>query len=178
MYFNKFPKLLYDMKNDGEKKIIPDIFRRVKVRSKIKDNIALFDRYDVDEGDTPETVSYKLYGSTKYFYIVCLMNDVVNRFFDWPLDEFSFQKFVQDKYTNPGAIHHYEITQRSGEQTGDGPADSTHKIECNANEPGAEAVSNIEYERRLQDKKRQIKVLSPTYLSLFEEELNNLLKRN
>ena len=69
MYFNKFPKLLYDMKNDGEKKIIPDIFRRVKVRSKIKDNIALFDRYDVDEGDTPETVSYKLYGSTKYFYL-------------------------------------------------------------------------------------------------------------
>tara|TARA_Y100000004_G_scaffold54594_1_gene60847 strand:- start:1899 stop:2399 length:501 start_codon:yes stop_codon:yes gene_type:complete len=166
------------MKNDGEKKIIPDIFRRVKVRSKIKDNIALFDRYDVDEGDTPETVSYKLYGSTKYFYIVCLMNDVVNRFFDWPLDEFSFQKFVEDKYTNPGGIHHYEITQRSGEQTGDGPADYSHKIECNANEPGAEAVSNIEYERRLQDKKRQIKVLSPTYLSLFEEELNNLLKRN
>ena len=166
------------MKNDGQKKIIPDIFRRVKVRSKIKDNIALFDRYDVDEGDTPETVSYKLYGSTKYFYIVCLMNDVVNRFFDWPLDEFSFQKFVQDKYTNPGAIHHYEITQRSGEQTGDGPADYTHKIECNANEPGAESVSNIEYERRLQDKKRQIKVLSPAYLSLFEEEINNLLKRN
>ena len=178
MYFNKFPKLLYDMKNDSQKKIIPDIFRRVKVRSKIKDNIALFDRYDVDEGDTPETVSYKLYGSTKYFYIVCLMNDVVNRFFDWPLDEFSFQKFVQDKYTNPGAIHHYEITQRSGEQTGDGPADYTHKIECNANEPGAESVSNIEYERRLQDKKRQIKVLSPAYLSLFEEEINNLLKRN
>ena len=100
MYFNKFPKLLYDMKNNGEKKIIPDIFRRVKVRSKIKDNIALFDRYDVDEGDTPETVSYKLYGSTKYFYIVCLMNDVVNRFFDWPLDEFTFQKFVEDKYTS------------------------------------------------------------------------------
>ena len=46
------------------------------------------------------------------------MNDVVNRFFDWALDEFSFQKFVEDKYTNHER-YHYEITQ-SGEQTGDG----------------------------------------------------------
>ena len=177
MYFNKFPKLLYDMKNDGEKKIIPDIFRRVKVRSKIKDNIALFDRYDVDEGDTPETVSYKLYGSTKYFYIVCLMNDVVNRFFDWPLDEFSFQKFVEDKYTNPGAIHHYEITQRSGEQTGDGPADYSHKLEVNSDYPGAQSVSNREYENRLQDQKRQINILLPKYLATFEQEFRRLIRK-
>ena len=178
MYFEKFPKILYDIKSDGNQKLVPDIFRRIKVRNKIKDNIALFDSYDVDEGDTPETVSYKLYGSTKYFYVICLMNNVVNRYYDWPLDEFNFQEFVASKYTNPEGIHHYEITQRSGDKKGEGPADYSHKIECNSTESGAESVSNVEYERRLQDKKRQIKVLSPSYLPIFEEEFDNLVKRN
>jgi hypothetical protein len=107
----------------------------------------------VGEGESPETVAFKMYGDTNYFWVVCLMNNIVNRFYDWPLDEYVFQQYVADKYSNPEGIHHYEITQSSGKQTGDGPSDYTHKVECNATEPGAESVSNIEYERRLQDEK-------------------------
>jgi hypothetical protein len=177
MYFSKFPKLLYDIKNDGNYKLVPDIFRRIKVRSKIKDNISLYDKYDVAEGETPETVAFKVYGDTNYFWVVCLMNNIVNRYYDWPLDEYVFQEYVKDKYTQPDAVHHYEITQSSGRQTGDGPADYSHKVECNETDAGAEAVTNIQYERRIQDKKRQIHVLAPTYLSVFEDEFNNLVVR-
>jgi len=177
MYFNKFPKLLYDIKNDGNYNLVPDIFRRIKVRSKIKDNISLYDKYDVGEGESPETVAFKIYGDTNYFWVVCLMNNIVNRFYDWPLDEYVFQQYVKDKYDNAEAVHHYEITQSSGKQTGDGPADYSHKIECNSTEPGAESVSNIEYERRLQDQKRQIHILSPSYLKVFENEFNKLVVR-
>ena len=63
--------------------------------------MALYDSFDVPEGDSPETVAYKVYGSTEYFWIVCLLNNVVNRFYDWPLDEYNFQQFVKDKYDNP-----------------------------------------------------------------------------
>ena len=156
---------------------MPDIFRRIKVRSKIKDNISLYDKYDVGEGESPETVAFKIYGDTNYFWVVCLMNNIVNRFYDWPLDEYVFQQYVKDKYDNAEAVHHYEITQLSGKQTGEGPADYSHKIECNSTEPGAESVSNIEYERRLQDQKRQIHILSPSYLKVFENEFNKLVVR-
>ena len=177
MYFSKFPKLLYDIKNDGNYNLVTDIFRRIKVRSKIKDNISLYDKYDVGEGESPETVAFKIYGDTNYFWVVCLMNNIVNRFYDWPLDEYVFQQYVKDKYDNAESVHHYEITQSSGKQTGDGPADYSHKIECNSTEPGAESVSNIEYERRLQDQKRQIHILSPSYLKVFENEFNKLVVR-
>ena len=177
MYFSKFPKLLYDLNNDGNYKLVPDIFRRIKVRSKIKDNISLYDKYDVAEGETPETVAFKVYGDTNYFWVVCLMNNIVNRYYDWPLDEHVFQEYVKDKYTQPDAVHHYEITQSSGRQTGDGPADYSHKVECNETDAGAEAVTNIQYERRIQDKKRQIHILAPTYLNVFEDEFNNLVVR-
>ncbi len=177
MYFNKFPKLLYDIKNDGNYNLVPDIFRRIKVRNKIKDNISLLDKYDVGEGESPETVAFKVYGDTDYFWIVCLMNNIVNRFYDWPLDEYVFQQYVKDKYDNPAGIHHYEKTQSSGPQSGDGPGDYSHKIECNSTELGAVSVSNIQYERRLQDKKRQINILAPGFLKVFEQEFNNLVVR-
>ena len=177
MYFSKFPKILYDIKQDGTSKVVTDIFRRIKVRDKIKDNISLLDKYDVGEGETPETVAFKVYGDTNYFWIICLMNNVVNRFYDWPLDEFVFQQYVADKYSNPDGIHHYEITQSSGKQTGEGPADYSHKLEVNSDTVGAESVSNIEYERRLQDQKRQIKILPKSYISVFENEFDNLIRR-
>ena len=177
MYFSKFPKLLYDIKNDGNYKLVPDIFRRIKVRSKIKDNISLLDKYDVGEGESPETVAFKVYGDTDYFWVVCLMNNIVNRFYDWPLDEYVFQQYVADKYSNPDGIHHYEITQSSGKQAGDGPSDYTHKLEVNSDTAGAQSVSNIEYERRLQDEKRQIRILLPQYLPAFEDEFLKLIRR-
>jgi hypothetical protein len=175
-YFNEFPVINYNLSGvNGNTKEITDIWRRVKVRSKIANNVALFDKFDVPEGDSPETVAYKVYGDAEYFWVVTLMNNIVNRYYDWPLDEYNFQQYVEDKYANPDAVHHYEITQSSGKQTGDGPADYTHKVECNATEPGAESVSNIEYERRLQDKKRQIKLLQPNYLNNFIDEFRRLI---
>ena len=176
-YFNEFPTTTYNLTGvNGDTKTITDIWRRVKVRSKIANNMALYDSFDVPEGDSPETVAYKVYGSTDYFWVVCLLNNVVNRFYDWPLDEYNFQQFVADKYENPNAAHHYEKTQSSGKQSGSGPSDYSHKIEVNSTEAGAEAVSNIEYERREQDKKRQIKLLSPSYLNDFVDEFRNLIR--
>ena len=176
-YFTKFPKLLYDLQNNSEFKLVPDIFRRIKVRNKIKDNISLLDKYDVSEGETPETVAFKIYGDTNYFWVVCLMNNIVNRYYDWPLNEYAFQRYVADKYSNPDGVHHYEKTQSSGKQTGDGPADYSYLIECNETDTGAQSVSNIEYERRLQDQKRQIQILAPGFLSAFEEEFDKLVRR-
>ena len=170
-YFNQFPVIDYNLTGvNSNTKQITDIWRRVKVRSKIVNNVSLFDKFDVPPGDSPETIAYKVYGDAEYFWIVCLMNNVVNRYYDWPLDEYNFQQYVKDKYDNPAGIHHYEKTQSSGKQKGQGPSDYSHKIEVNADTAGAQSVSNIEYESRLQDEKRQIKLLQPNYLNNFIDE--------
>ena len=177
-FFPSFPKINYNLSGEnGNTKVVTDIFRRVKIRSKIAKNVTLFDKYDVQEGEKPEDVAYKVYGEADYFWVVTLVNNVVNRYYDWPLDEYVFQQYVKDKYDNADGIHHYEITQSSGRQTGNGPADYSQLIECNSTEPGAVSVSNIEHERRLQDKKRQIDILSPNYLPVFESEFRKLIRR-
>ena len=175
-YFNEFPRIQYNLSgNNGTTVDVTDIFRRVKARSKIQDNVTLFDKYDVIEGEKPEDVAYKAYGDADYFWVVTLVNNIINRYYDWPLDEYNFQQYVADKYANPDAIHHYEITQSSGRQSGDGPADYSHKLEVNSDEPGAQSVSNIEYERRIQDQKRNIKLLQPQFLGLFLQEFERLM---
>ena len=177
-YFDQFPIIDYNLSGvNGNTTEVTDIFRRVKARNKIADNVTLFDNYDVAEGEKPEDVAYKVYGESDYFWVVTLVNNIVNRYYDWPLDQFSFQQYIKDKYSNPDGIHHYEVTQSRGKQSGEGPADYTHKIEVNSDYPGAQSVSNRQYEDRIQDKKRQIRVLSPQYLNAFEEEFTNLIRR-
>tara|TARA_A100001015_G_scaffold105834_1_gene117514 strand:+ start:958 stop:1500 length:543 start_codon:yes stop_codon:yes gene_type:complete len=177
-YFQQFPTIQYNISGiNGDTKTVTDIWRRVKIRSKIANNVAAFDKYDVQEGEKPEDIAYKLYGDADYFWVITLTNNIVNRYYDWPLDEFVFQQYVADKYSNPDGIHHYERTQESGPQSGEGPADYSYLLECNSTDAGAQSVSNIEYERRLQDQKRQIRILSKQYLNAFEDEFVKLVRR-
>ena len=177
MYFNKFPKGNYDLKGDGKFKLVTDIMRRVKVRSKIVDEASLYDKYDVPNGEKPEDTAFKHFGDAELHWVILLTNNITDRYYDWPLSFQDFETFVRDKYANPDGIHHYEKTQSSGKQSGNGPADYSYLIECNETDVGAQSVSNIEYERRLQDQKRQIKVLAPGFVSVFEEEFDNLVRR-
>jgi hypothetical protein len=175
-YFETFPNRLYDIKGDGNQTLVTDIFRRMKVRDGVKDNMALMSTYDVMNGDTPEIISYKHFGTTDYFWVICLMNDITDRFYDWPLSDSAFEEYVKQKYAEPGGIHHYEKSQSSGKTTSNGPGDTNYLLEVNSDDVDAQSVSNYEYEQRLEDEKRQIQVLSPAYLSIFEDEMKKLLR--
>jgi hypothetical protein len=105
------------------------------------------------------------------------MNDITDRYYDWPLSLSAFEEYVKDKYANPQGIHHYEKTQSSGATSGNGPADYDHMIEVNSDDADGQSVSNYEYEQRLQDKKRQIKLLDRAYLNVFVEEFERLVQR-
>lgn len=174
MYFSFFPQGAYDIKGDGNETLVTDLMVRVKIRSKIMDEASLYDLYDVPEGDTPEMTALKHFGSTHYHWIILLTNNITDRYYGWPLTTFEFENYMNEKYTNPDGVHHYEITQKSGAQTSNGPSDYSHKIIVNITEPNAVAITNREYEQRIQDQKRQIKLLDAVYLPLFIEEFENL----
>jgi len=69
------------------------------------------------------------------------------------------------------------VTTSSGKTTASGPDDYSYLIEVNSDATGAQSVSNREFEQRLQDKKRKIKLLNESYLSSFIEEFNNLVRK-
>ena len=178
-YFDKFPLLVYDAKGQDNYKLVTDILRRVKIRTAIKDGAVLFDKYDVKNGENPEDVAFKWFGSADLHWVILLTNDITDRYYDWPLNQVQFDEFLTDKYGagNEDGIHHYEITKSSGNTSSAGPADYSHKVEVNSDEDDASSVSNREYEERLQDKKRQIKLLNKSFLPEFIEEFDILIRQ-
>jgi len=149
---------------------------RVKVRAKIIDEASLYDKYDVPSGERPEDTAFKHFGSAQYHWIILMTNNITDAFYEWPMSEQTFETFLVDKYTNPDAIHHYEVTQSSGKTKENGPEDYSYLIEVNSDATGAQSVSNREYEQRLQDSRRQIQLLNPSYLNTFLEEFNELVR--
>jgi len=176
MYFRKFEKGFYDIKGNGNQKLVTDLMTRVKVREKIVNEASLYDKYEVPSGERPEDTAFKHFGSSQYHWVVLLTNNITDAYYDWPMSDQTFETFIRDKYSNPDGIHHYEVTTSSGKTTGDGPDDYSHKIEVNSDASGAQSVSNREYEQRLQDKKRSIKLLNEAYLNSFVEEFNRLIR--
>ena len=168
-YFTYFPQMYYDAVQDGTTSpvLVTNILRRVKVKDSIKNDVALFDKYRVKAGESPEMVSTRFYGTVDYYWVVLLMNDIKDRFYEWPLSEQDFESFVKEKYAVPGATRHFEISQSSGKTSS---IDYSHLVEVNSTTPGATAVSFYEYERRKQDNMSLIKILRPDFVSAFVEE--------
>ena len=178
MYFSKFPLIPYQISTQDSLKLVPDILRRVKIRESLRSGSTLFDRYDVKENENPEDVAFKYYGDAKLHWVILMTNDVSDRYYEWPMTQAQFAEFLTDKYGagNEDGVHHYEITQRSGPTTSQAPDDYSHKVEVNSDEDGAETITNRQYEERLQDKYKQIKLLDSKYLGQFIQEFNRLIR--
>ena len=173
MYFNNFPTIPYDSKGTGEFKDVKNLLRRVGIRAKVKSNTMLYDTYDVKNGETPESIAFKLYDDAELHWVIMLINDITDRFHDWPLTEAQFLQFINDKYDNVNAVHHYEISQQSG--------DTKKKINIgtdNTDYPAATAITNYEHEQEVQDNKRKIRLLDPSYIGQFVEEYKSLIKES
>ena len=174
-YFSKFPLMSYDIKGNKVRKLLPDILRRVKLRASIKSGGMLFDRYDVKEGEKPEDVAFKWFGDPELHWVILMTNNVTDRYYDWPMNQTQFAEYLNDKYSNPDAIHHYEVTKDSGRTTGQGPSDYSHLVEVNSDTDNAVSVSFREYEEREQDKKRQIQLLDKSLVGDFIAEFDRLI---
>ena len=170
MYFSYFPLILYDSVGNSEDKVVTNLLKRVGLRAKVKTNTAFFDTYDVKEGDTPENIADKLYDDPELHWVVLLVNNITDRYHQWPMTTPQWYSFINDKYSNVDAVHHYEISQTSG--------DTTTKIDVgtvNTDYPSATAITNFEYEESVQDEIRQIRLLNPTYVGAFVSEFQSLI---
>ena len=175
MYFDSFPVIFYDSTGNLIFKDVTNLLRRVKIRAKVRTNTLLYDTYDVKEGETPEMIAHKLYGDSQLHWIILLVNEVTDRYHQWPMTTPQFLDFINDKYDNPDGIHHYETTQTSG--------DTKVKIEV-FNEVDEDAytgltpITNREYEENEQDKRRKIKLLDPSYVNEFVSEFKLLMEES
>ena len=161
-YFEDFPTISYDATGDKNFKNIRDITTRIKFKDAIQKNTALFAKYDVKDGETPEEIAFREYGDPNLHWIVLLFNDILDPRYDWPLSQRDLNKFVKDKYANPDGEHHREIAQSSGL--------TSVMIRVEADTMGATAITNFEFEENVNAKKAQIRLLKQDFVSQIIKE--------
>lgn len=111
-YFNFFPKTLYSLSNKPTSAdSVTNIIARFGFESTLKENSNIFYPYDIQDGDTPETIANKYYGSPERHWVVLLFNDIIDPQYDWPLDQRTIIKYINDKYTANGSAN---VTSQTG----------------------------------------------------------------
>ena len=170
-FFKGFPYVDYDILGNGEQNKIKNFLRRFDFREKVRKYGSIYTKWVVRDEDTPQIIAHKLYGSTHYYWIVLMINKMLDPTFDFPMTTYELNEYVDAKYgvENRRALHHYE--SRDTGAVGDLPdgiwVDDTY--------PARIEVDNFEYELAENDKKRHILLLKPEYLEQVLDELKNIL---
>ena len=164
-----FPNISYDAKGNGRETIHKDIFRRIKIKT--KNQLMDFDFYDVQNGEAPEIIAHKYYGDPELHWTILVANDIVDYYHDWPMSQQTFEQYVKERYGNPDAVHHYEVTQTSGDTT------EVINVGMNTTDYGsALPISNYQYEMSLQEQKSQIRLIKPQFIEDFVKEFETKIK--
>lgn len=158
MYFENLPTTFYTLDDLETVQVVRNIFLRGTFNDEIKNNLSVFDEYDIKDGETPEILANKVYGNSLYHWVILHMNDIIDPRFDWPLTTNNLVNYCEGKYTNIYATHHYE----------DGNGNWV-----NADAPSATSISNFMYEDQNNEAKRRIKLLKPQYLEAVVKEFTN-----
>lgn len=157
MTFKNFPYIAYRLP-DGDIKVLKDIMVRVYYKSGFDNEKSIYNFYDIGDGERPEDVSFKVYGSQEYHWVILLFNEILDPYNDWYMSQSDLLKYTKGKYQNINEIKHY--------------VDSDGYINY---EGLGNPITNYDYEISINDDRRQIKILSGEYLKVFVDEYNNTL---
>ena len=204
-YFRQIPNLEYVSRlpnaKIGDYLQVKNLFKKGKIREDIFQNLAFFEKYEINGNDRPDNVAFKVYGDSTLDWLVLLCNNIINIQSEWPLrqnafDEYLFNKYMgQDDYSEEdvynsvyNGIHHYETTEvknsqgativPAGLQVSDGYSTSYYDYFIDSQvDTGniAVPITNYEYEERLNNNKRNIYLLKSAYLNVIFDDMNNIM---
>jgi len=100
-YFNFFPKTSYYKSKDSTSlDIVTNITSRFNFDDRLKQNASTYYKYKIKDGDTPEILASKIYGSPEKHWIILAMNNIVDPLYEWPLGQRTIGKFIEAKYSS------------------------------------------------------------------------------
>ena len=195
-YFNLVPDFEYVSRLPDAKIsdyiTVKNLFKRVFLREDIYQNLTFFSKYSIKGEDRPDNVAYKLYDDSELDWIILMANNIINITNEWPLGQADFNRYLLEKYDDDydkiyNGIHHYEtievkdsndivIVPKGLEVSEDfsttyydyfiGGLTTANNI--------TRPITNFQYEENLENKKREIFILKPEYISVVLDDIEDL----
>jgi len=112
-YFRKFPLISYN----GIPSV--DILTRVDFQSTVRKYFDAFFQYTMQDGEKIEDISFNMYGDVDLDWLLLHANDIIDPYYDVPLDNQTFDSNIRKKYgsieTALRSVYAYRNNWRSDE---------------------------------------------------------------
>ena len=170
---------------------VKNLFKRGKLEEDIFPNLSFFTKYQIEGDDRPDNVAYKVYNDPSVDWVVLLSNNYTNIQSEWPLLQNDFDRYLLDKYgtyEKLNAAHHYETTEiKNVDGATITPAGLTVASDYSVTyydpakgqevekENTAVEITNLEYEEKIEDAKRNIYLLKPMYLNVIKDDMRDIM---
>tara|TARA_B100000683_G_scaffold208009_1_gene202048 strand:+ start:1101 stop:1751 length:651 start_codon:yes stop_codon:yes gene_type:complete len=187
-YFRELPNFEYqspfaNSTGASDFVVAKNVFRRMKLRDDLKNVFTLFNKYNIDEGERPDTVAEKEYGKSDLDWVVLLSAGIINVRNEWPLSSRDLYNYVVEKYglAEKDFVHHYETKEIRDSQNRliipeGNRVDANFDITFFDNgtivtKSEITGITNYEFEMRENIKKSTINILRRSYLQQFLRDM-------
>lgn len=110
-YFENTKYVPYKFGTSDEFTLHQNLTAYVDLIDQVRNNNSFYTKQTILDGDRPDNLSYKLYGSTKYYWTFYLMNDAI-RERGWPLTDQEVLALVQSERNNTTLISMDDLTNK------------------------------------------------------------------
>ena len=188
-YFQELPNISYPSLLSANNKvedriIVKNLFKRSKLRTDVDQSITAFNYYTIKEGMRPDMIAQELYGDPELDWVVLTSNNITNIRDQWPLNHNDLHEYMLEKYGSEANIAKVEIYEtreildefnrvimpaglRVDKEFSFEYLNFSKQVVKVLSSEVVAGISNYEYEVRLNDEKRRIKVLKPEYVDGF-----------
>lgn len=197
-YFTNFSLISYPNFLDNSSEIIlKDITSRVVRKISVLDDASLFYKYTIREGDSLESICENTYGNPNLSWVIMLINNRFDRFYDFPLTETQLAEYLKEKYgsisfVNNTFIKFIRIVEEDSRIVPSEDSDRFIEVESSFTVRGIDytwdtypvfsngvlmkkELSLYEIEVINNEAKRDILLISRSYIDSFVTEFNRLI---
>lgn len=188
-YFRELPDLEYqsflkDSHSSQNYLRVKNLFRRCKLREDLENIFTYFYKYEIEEGQRPDTIANEVYGSSDLDWVVLISAGIINLKDQWPLSNNELYQYADNLYgTKLNEVRFYETIEIKDSKGRlilpegkivdydfkisyfDGT--TIEKTLTNARR----GITNLQYEVRKNNEKRTINLLRSNYLQAFLNDM-------
>ncbi len=98
-FFKNFPLVPVDIKKDGRVMQMVNTFRSVRPLQNFIDQPSLYTFYNIKNGERPDIVSQRLYGTQEYYWTFFVINEFLHDGYrSWPMSQEVLHAYLDDEY--------------------------------------------------------------------------------
>ena len=190
-YFKHVPNIRYknpltSSPNNDNYVTIKNLFLRAKLRNDVFSDVTFLRSYTIKEGMRPDNVAEEIYGNYQLDWIILVTANIINVRDEWPMSGDVLYQYCEDKYglAINDTRHHETEEVRNAEgklvipagQIVDADYTIPNPLVFNTTINPVVPISNFLAETRVNEAKRNIKIMRREYLTMFMMDMKEALE--